>query len=149
MQLYEKRKKFLKGEEELSKWASISACYMTEESEADEEEIRQHTPQWRSEGMYYCNPCIKLLNIQLADLNKLIKKIDRRITKFPCRGTIQPKKRVRSFPSESEPPNSFPDWAVKQGYRSISSATATCTLPETPSTSSVLDSTSDSSDIDY
>lgn len=82
--------------------------------------------------------------MQLPDLNKLIKKIDRRISKFPYRGTIQPKKRIQSFPSESEPPQTFPDWAVKQEYRARAS---TCTLPETPLTSHV-DSTSDSSDID-
>lgn len=59
VEMYEKRKKFLKGEEEISKWASIGPCYMTEESEADEEEIRQHTPQWRSEGMHlYSNLCV-------------------------------------------------------------------------------------------
>ena len=80
--------------------------------------------------------------MQLSDLNKLIKKIDRRISKIPFRGTIQPKKRIPSFASESEPPQSFPDWAVKLECRA-----ATFTSCE-PSSRSTIDSTSDSSDID-
>ena len=47
IKLYEKCKKFLKGEEEAAKWAAID---MTEESETEGDEIRQHTLKWRSEG---------------------------------------------------------------------------------------------------
>ena len=50
MQMYEKCKKFLNSEEEAAKWAAISPAFMTDESEAEGNEIRQHTLQWHSEG---------------------------------------------------------------------------------------------------
>ena len=53
LQLFERRKKYLKGKEEEEKWATIDANFMTEESEAEDgETFRQHQLQWRSEGLY-------------------------------------------------------------------------------------------------
>ena len=46
--------KQLKGEAEKEKWSSIDHRYMTDESESDEEDVvRQHKLQWRSQG----RPC--------------------------------------------------------------------------------------------
>ena len=49
-QLYKKRKNFLKGEDEKAKWAELCPAYMTEESEAEGDIIRQHPLKWRSPG---------------------------------------------------------------------------------------------------
>ena len=42
----------LKGEEEKGRWSSIDFRYMTHESDSDEENVvRQHKQQWRSQGI--------------------------------------------------------------------------------------------------
>ena len=50
------------------------------------------------------------------DLNKFIRKINRRISKNLFCGTTQPKKRISSFASKREPPPSIPVWAVRQEF---------------------------------
>ena len=84
--------------------------------------------------------CIVLYT--LAELNKLIKKITRRMAKAPTRGTIQPKKRVQSTQSEAGPPTIFPLWAVHpdhhpRGECSTPTATPTPTV-NTPATCDAL-----------
>lgn len=86
VQLYEKRKKFVKGDEEIS----IGPGYMTEESEAEGK---------RYANMHYSGSqkvlCLHNLDMHAAaistELNRLVKQINRRIAKVPLRGTIQPK----------------------------------------------------------
>ena len=51
LQLYERREKCIKNDDEKGKWCSISHKYMTEESESDGETVRQHKLRWRSDGM--------------------------------------------------------------------------------------------------
>lgn len=119
IQLYSRRKNYLKGEEEKRKWSELGPAYMTEESEAEGDVIRQHPLKWRSEGMPVSN-FTSLTDFVFftfsAEVNKLIKRIDRRIAKSPIRGTIQPKKRECSTPSDSGPPRDFPEWAVDAAH---------------------------------
>ena len=55
-----------------------------------------------------------VMMLNFSKLNKLVKKLDRRIAKSPQQGTIQPKKRIASTPSASEAPAVYPNWAVKR-----------------------------------
>ena len=61
-----------------------------------------------------------------AELNK---KVSRRMAKVPNRGTIQPKERVQSTPSESGPPAIFPNWAVDPSHRPQVPSTVDSVLP--------------------
>ena len=50
-QLYERRRKLIKGQEETKKWKEIDYHYMTEESDdTDGEKLHTHKHQWRSQG---------------------------------------------------------------------------------------------------
>ena len=49
-----------------------------------------------------------------AELNRMIRWINRRIEKMPLRGTIKPKRRIVVSSSLSRPPPNFPDWAVRE-----------------------------------
>ena len=49
-QLYNKRQNYVKGDDERAKWAELGPAYMTEESEAEGDVIRQHPLKWRSQG---------------------------------------------------------------------------------------------------
>ena len=87
---------------------------MTEESETEGDEIRQHTLQWRSEGYMLITLCVCYCSVYIAELNKLIRRINRRIEKTPVKGSIKPKKRVQATPSSARPPPSYPEWAVQK-----------------------------------
>ena len=50
-QLYLRRKKYIKGEEEEKKWSTIDLRCMTEESDSGGEIVRQHHLPWRSQGI--------------------------------------------------------------------------------------------------
>ena len=52
----------------------------------------------------------------VIELNKLVRRLDRRISRAPTRGTIQPKKRERSALSDSVPPPLCPEWTVNSNY---------------------------------
>ena len=45
-----------------------------------------------------------VMMLNFSELNKLVKKLDRRIAKSPQQGMIQSKKRIASTPSASEAP---------------------------------------------
>lgn len=52
LQLYDRRRRYLKNEEERGKWSTIDYNYMTDESASETEDvIRQHKLIWRSEGI--------------------------------------------------------------------------------------------------
>ena len=52
--MYERRKKFLKNEEEVKRWSEINECYMTEESDSDSgQNVYRHKLSWRSNGWYF------------------------------------------------------------------------------------------------
>lgn len=51
MQLYDRRIKYAKREEERRKFAEIDESYMTEESSSESENVvKRHQLQWRSDG---------------------------------------------------------------------------------------------------
>ena len=52
MQLYDRRIKYVKTEDEHKKFSEINESYMTEESssESDNEVVKRHKHQWRSNG---------------------------------------------------------------------------------------------------
>ena len=56
-----------------------------------------------------------------------LKRVSRRMAKAPNQGTIQPKERIQSTPSETLPPPIFANWAVDPSHQ-----------PQVPSTVSVL-----------
>ena len=58
-----------------------------------------------------------LCSLCIAELNKLIRRIMRRIEKVPQRGSIKPKKRIQASPSSTRPPPSYPEWAVREEFR--------------------------------
>ena len=52
MQLYDRRKKYLRNDKEKEKWKEIDHRFMTEESDVDEEAVAQHKLPWRSESEF-------------------------------------------------------------------------------------------------
>lgn len=51
LQLYDRRKKMLKSKREKERFQGIDYSYMTEESMSENEDtVRQHKLQWRSDG---------------------------------------------------------------------------------------------------
>lgn len=56
MQLYDRRIKYVKTEDEHKKFSEINESYMTEESssESDNEVVKRHQHQWRSNGKNKC-----------------------------------------------------------------------------------------------
>lgn len=71
---------------------------MTEESEGENDCINQHKPIWRSQA-----------------LEKLVRRLDKRITRQYHGGSFQRKERMQSSPSLlSSPPAGAPSWALQR-----------------------------------
>lgn len=117
MQLYERRMKYVKTEDERKKFADIDESYMTEESSSESESVNRHQHQWRSDGKTIpVMITLKTLYFLQKELNKFVKKLDKRADKeekkTPNYARTALKKRVNSTPSLSGPPQNAPDWAV-------------------------------------
>ena len=86
---------------------------MTEESASENEDvIHQHKLSWRSQGLYTynCN-VMQILFIDL-ELNRLVRKLDRRRKKNIKQGGFRSKPRQLSTASELPPPSNYVEWAV-------------------------------------
>ena len=115
IQLYRRREKVIRSDEERNLWEQIDPLYMTEESSDEESEsMKLHHLEWQSDG----NVCVvKLLyyTMILAELEELKQVLDNRIKeKEVCAGHFSAKPRIEGVPSSLPIPRNAVQWAVKR-----------------------------------
>lgn len=91
---------------------------MTEESDLDDNTVTQHKLPWRSESMFpkYVLSCIyafyQILFLIFVELNKYIKKLDKKAFGSHKAGGFKSKIRVEANLSTLLPPPNAPKWAI-------------------------------------
>ena len=116
MQLFNRRERFLKSENERKYWKQLDYRYMSQESSEDEDGSMVylvHSPAWRSEGSLRIFH--RALFITKLALNSLIKKLDKRSeTLTKKRGFLRYKRKYSDCWAKSVQPLDAPSWTCKQ-----------------------------------